>query len=190
MTTVYPNPAYTRMRLLAMAYQIVHCDKSKRGCGATRGAPCISSGGYQNSLVGPHKARRDALAALNLSDDEKVAEMDKVRDELDARRRAGQAAIDAMRDDPQIREAQRRTGEAWRQVCAEQREREFDFRSRCTDEPFEDCRTHVDDCRCRLDGDVRLKPRPKVVPRGVLPVSDLAAERARRRGGPVPRGVA
>lgn len=191
MTTVLPNPAYTRMRLLGMAYQIVACDKAKRGCGASRGAPCISSGGYQNSLVGPHKARRDALAALGLSDDGKVAEMEKVCAEIDARRRQGQAAIDKMRNDPEIRAAQARSGDAWRQVLAEQRKQEVDFRARCTDEPFRSSRTHVDDCRCRLDGDVRLKSRPKVVPIGVAPLGDLAAARARRaaRSGS-PRGVA
>ncbi len=180
MTTVYPNPAYTRMRLLGIAYQIVACDKSKRGCGASRGAPCISSGGYQNSLVGFHKARCDALEALGLSDDEKVAEMEKVCAEIDARRRAGQAALEKMRDDPEIRAAQARSGDAWRQVLAEQRKQESDFRARCTDEPFPHCRTHVDDCRCRLDGNVRLKPRPEVVPIGVASVADFAAAKARR----------
>ena len=67
----------------------------------------------------------------------------------------------------------------------EQRTEERTFRERCTDNPIvssEWSRTHTDDCRCRLDGEVRLKPRPKVMPLGELPVTDLAEVRATRGG--------
>ncbi len=172
--SIAPSPAYRRMRLLGMAEQIVVCDRSKRGCGAVVGTPCMSKGGYQNSLVGYHAPRRRALAALGLSDDEKVARMEKICADRDAARRAGQAQIDAMRVDPQIRESQARTGAAWRRVCAEVAP---GFRS--VSEPARE---------------ERRKPLGPI--RGVTPVTDIREFRAsrggagRRGGSPTSGGAA
>lgn len=101
--------AYGRMMLIALAPQIVRCDPAQGGCGEPRGAGCKSRNG--NPAVRPHAPRRAAVA--HLSDDEAYAAMLDLEDELDARRIAAQAQNDAMRDDPQIRESQRRTREAW-----------------------------------------------------------------------------
>lgn len=121
MTTIYPNAAHTRTRLLASAPQIRDCPK----CGANRGDYCKSSGGYQTSLVAYHAARRRLVA--HLSEDEAYAAMVEVDAERRARQDAARAAmrervqaqIDARVDDPQIREAQARTRAAWSRTAVE-----------------------------------------------------------------------
>lgn len=158
MTTTFPNPAHTRTRLLGLAPQIVSCDKADGGCGAPVGEYCISRGGYQNSAVDWHAARRRAFAALGLTEDEQYERMLAITEAQNARRRAAQAQIAARVDDPQIREAQARTRAAWSRTAVDAAaEVGSQFRLRLVSE---------------------REQRPPLGP--IRGVTDLAAVRARR----------
>lgn len=165
MTIVYPNPEYTRMMLLGQAPQIYACPR----CKAARGDYCISKGGFQNSLVGFHAARRKLVA--DMSDDDAYAAMVEVdterRDRQAAAREAGQRQIDEITDG-EIRESRARTRAAWVKAGVEAG---ADFRLR----------------RVAAEGRKPLGPI-----RGAAPVVDINAARARRlrRSGPPAGGAA
>lgn len=169
---------YQRSRFPYEAPRTVPCGQ----CDVGPEAYCVSSGGY---TVGFHAKRVKAVA--HLTDAEKTAAVASMLDGIRRRRAEGEAEDARRWADPAYRaqiEAQRQWwNDQFARIDAEARAEERDFRQRCTDNPIvasEWSRLHTDDCRCRLDGEVRLKPRPKVVPLGSLPVTDLAQVRAAR----------
>jgi hypothetical protein len=169
---------YQRFRYSHEAPRTVACDH----CGEPVEAYCKSSGGY---VVGFHAKRITAVA--HLTDADKTAAVTSMLAAI-RRRREEMEAEDARRwADPTYRtqiEAQRRWwNEQFDRINEEQRAEERDFRARCTDNPIptsEWSRSHTDDCRCRLTGEVTLKPRPKVLQVGEQPVTDLTAVRTRK----------
>jgi hypothetical protein len=135
-------------------------------CLAPRGSYCRSTprraggNGYQNSAVGFHKARQDAVAHLG----------EQQRYDAYAEMRAEEAALReqvsrrlAQPLSPEQQRVRKATGEAWRRAGAE-----ATAELRAVQE--------------------RRKPLSPI--RGVAPVADLAAERARRRGVSVGGDVA
>ncbi len=147
---------YIRSSAVAAAPMTVGCTR----CLAGRGSRCRSTGGYQNSAVGFHKARKDAIA--HLDEQQRYDAYVEMRAE-EAELRARVSAQLARPLTPQQVESRRRTREAWAQAGR--------------------------DATAELRAG-RAKPSPVSVLPGVLPVSDLAAERARRRGAPTSGSVA
>ncbi len=129
-----PPNAYARMMWAALAPKTVQCAK----CGAGPGADCVSKGGYQNSAVGFHAARKAAVA--HLSADARVAAFGRLRAEEQARREQVTKRPAPPAADPQVQEARRRTAEAWDRVDAELAEARRD----CSQVGF-----HEPGCRCR-----------------------------------------
>ncbi len=106
------NSGYARMMLVATAPKLHGCPR----CGAARGEWCRSRGGYQNSTVGFHAARRALVA--DLPDDEAYALMVGLLDEDEARREAAKAAL-ARPMSPAAAASRARTGAAWDRIGAE-----------------------------------------------------------------------
>ncbi len=144
---------YIRSTAVASAPMTVGCTR----CLAPRGSYCRSTprrggNGYQNSAVGFHKARRDAIAGLE--EQQRYDAYREMRAEQEQRRRE----VEAVMRRPLTAEQQRvrqATGEAWVRAG----------REATTDLAAE-----------------RAKRKPLSPIRGVAPVADLAEERARRRG--------
>lgn len=164
---------------VALAPMTVGCPK----CKMWRGMYCQSSGGYCNSAVGFHTARQKLVA--NLSDEERQAAYFEMHAEQDLARAKSEAEMDRLKADPvwvaerdALWAAQR---QAMADVDARLRAEERELSARCADYPFLGQRSHADGCDCRVSGTVSLIARPVEVSRGVLPVADLNAERARRR---------
>lgn len=171
---------YQRTMAVANAPLTVAC----KLCHQPREMECRSSGGY---TVPPHAVRvRDVE---HLTDDEKVAAAAATFAEQDRRRAEVDAHMARLEADPQW-VAQRNATRAYinaefDRIREEGRAAERDFRARCTDTPFLRSRTHADGCRCKVTGDVEYTPafveaRRLRDLRGTLPVTDLAAVRARR----------
>ncbi len=80
MTAALPNEAYSRRMATALAPMAYQCPRCKSG----RGSWCESSGGYRNSAVGFHAARKRLVA--DLSDDERADLYLAVHAEQQARR--------------------------------------------------------------------------------------------------------
>ncbi len=167
-----PPTAYARLMWSALAPKTVQCPR----CGAARGADCISSGGWQNSAVGLHAARKAAVA--HLSDDERVAAYGALKAEEESRREATRARLVELSRDPQVIEARRRTAEAWDRLDAELAEE----RRHCARVGF-----HERGCRCRWVAESKRKPLSPIRGGNVV---DLNAARLRRRTFTVPGGVA
>ncbi len=151
---------YIRSSAVGLAPITAFCDPAKGGCGAGRGSFCRSSGGYQNSAVGFHRARRDAIA--HLDEQQRYDAYRAMRSEQEQRRREVEAVM-ARPLTPEQQRVRRATGEAWRRAGVEAA------------------------AEVRAE---RERPKPLSPIRGVAPVADLAAERARRRGAPTSGGVA
>jgi hypothetical protein len=133
---------------------------------------CETSGGWQ--LIGVHADRRDAVAKMG--DDERITTYARHKAEQEQRR--AEAEADRFYADP-VKVAALHAGwaaqrEAMAAVNAELRAEEGEMRARCRD-PW----IHLNNCQCR-DPDWVPPPLPAPQPRGVAPVADLAAERARR----------
>lgn len=158
---------------VALAPQTVPCPR----CKAQRGEWCRSAGGYQNSAVGFHAARRKAVA--HLSDAERYGAYAAMRAEQDARRAEARAALsEPLTGEQQASRAAQCA--AWNEICRDVAAEERDYRNRCTDTPRAEFRRHTDGCRCKQTGQVELIPRPAELPVGVLPVTDLAVWRRTR----------
>lgn len=80
MTAALPNTEYSRMMATALAPMANQCPR----CKSPRGSWCESSGGYRNSAVGFHAARKRLITGL--SDDERADLYLTVHAEQDARR--------------------------------------------------------------------------------------------------------
>ncbi len=151
---------YIRSTAVALAPITAFCDPAKGGCGAGRGSFCRSRGGYQNSEVGFHKARKAAIA--HLDEQQRYDAYKEMRAEQEQRRRESEAVMRQPLTAEQ-RRVRAATREAWEQAG---RDAAADLRAECE----------------------RRKPLSPI--RGVAEVADLAAERARRRGAPTPSDVA
>jgi hypothetical protein len=89
-----------------MAPMTVGCPR----CLAGRGSHCRSSGGYQNSAVGFHKVRKDAVA--HMSEQQRYDAFAEMRAE-EAALRAQVSGLLRRPPSPAQQESRRRTGEAW-----------------------------------------------------------------------------
>lgn len=176
---------YQRRRYSASAADTVPCPY----CKAMRGMQCVST--VNGHTTWTHAKRKRAVA--HLTEEERVAayaslqaERQRSRDEWDAQMRRDLA-------DPQWVANRDATRKWWDDQLAAIREQsrreESDFRSRCTDRPFKNFRTHADGCRCLHTGEVEYTPEfakakadreRRESLRGVPPVTDLAARRGVR----------
>lgn len=129
-----PPNAYARMMWAALAPKTVRCPRCKAG----PGDDCVSSGGYQNSAVGLHAARKQAVA--HLSEEERVAAFGRLKAEELARREEATRRLAELAADPQVVESRRRTAAAWAKVDAELAEARKD----CSQ-----VGVHESGCRCR-----------------------------------------
>jgi hypothetical protein len=148
---------YVRSSAVAAAPMTVGCTY----CLAPRGSHCRSKGGYQNSLVGYHKARRSAVA--HLSEQQRYDAYVVMRGE-EARLRAHVSRLLEQPLTPQQQESRRRQRAAWAQAGRE--------------------------ATVELRQDSRPRRLALTAVRGGAPVVDLTAERARRRNGSTPSGAA
>ncbi len=83
---------YIRSTAVGLAPMTAFCDPADGGCGSGRGSFCRSRGGYENSAVGFHKARRDAIA--DLDEQQRYDAYKAMRAEQEARQRAVKAAME------------------------------------------------------------------------------------------------
>lgn len=142
-----------------------------RSCRQPRGWPCKSTGAWNTKT---HAVRRARTAAW--SDEVKVDAVRLLREETAARHAQGTALLRELANDPQVRESQRRTREAWARTDAEVRR----WRRDCAD-----ILNHTFGCTCRTERPARQPLSPI---RGAAPVADLAAHRRRRDLHVVPSG--
>lgn len=159
--------AFNRVMAVAAAPMTVGCPK----CLAGRGAYCTSRGGYQNSAVGFHAARKRAVE--HLSEQQRYDAYAAMRAE-EAQLRAQVSARLAQPLTPQQVESQRRTREAWARTDAEVRE----WRRTCAD-----ILNHTFGCRCKAEQPAR---KPLTPARGV--VVDFVDAKRRRALRVVPGG--
>ena len=164
-------PVYIRSMAVAMAPMTVGCTR----CLAGRGSHCESSGGYRNSAVGFHAARKAAVA--HLSEQQRYDAYAEMRAE-EAALRASVSARLRQPLTPEQQASRRATGEAWARTDAEVRQWRRDR---------VDVLTHSYGCRCRTEQPARQPLGPI---RGVAPVGDLSAARRRRALRSVPDGAA
>jgi hypothetical protein len=145
-----PRPVYIRSMAVAMAPMTVGCTR----CLVGRGSHCRSKGGYQNSAVGFHKARRDAVA--HLSEQQRYDAYAAMRAEEAELRASVEASLRRPLTSAQV-ESRRRTGAAWdrigREVAAEVRAARPRLRVLSGRAPLSPARVaRLDDYRPRHDG--------------------------------------